>query len=455
MLRSTLALLLLCLASAATAQLSDPQAQLREKLRAETDVKTLQGVATVAYREGDYELMAIAADRLAELRPHVPHYRFLAARAYVKDGERRHAFDRLVRLMYDGLYFPLEGDPDFAPLRNTQLYTHLVENFARQKQPYGMVRNMFEIPAGVVADSLAWDAQQEAWLYASLIDGRIYRRSKDGDVNVFAAPSASNGLDSVTSLAIDDKRRVLWAANLSGRPLRASLIQFDLTSGEVVSRHAVAQPGVRLMDIEVTPDGAVYATDASNPAIWTVTAEAAAAKRGEPALVFMQSPELTGLRGLAVDSSGQYLFFSDYELGLYGVNIARRQIMPISLGEKLPLGAIDELEWMDDSLVLVQNIGPQRVLRLRIGSSAEGGLHSQMMAQSLPEFDYPTTATVVGNELVIIGASHRNTVDLKTGKSRDGEALPPQQVVAANLTHGWQPPKGSKPGSAPAEDAQN
>jgi hypothetical protein len=65
------------------------------------------------------------------------------------------------------------------------------------------------------------------------------------------------------------------------------------------------------------------------------------------------NPRLTSLRGLAVSGDGKNLYFTDYALGVFGVDlVAGTAFDVVHDGAKVPLGGIDGLYWYDNTLVV-------------------------------------------------------------------------------------------------------
>ena len=422
------------------------------EIGSETRIPALITIAQEAYGAGDYERMAAALARAVELRPHLADLRFLLAKAYALQDEKQSAYNALVILQSQGLSFRMTGDPDFENLRGYQLYDYLEEEFAKNAEPYAEPEPRFRLDGeNLLVEALAYDPKGGRFLAGSVTEGTVYTVDDDGSLTPFITPNPSNGLLGISALAVDPENNTLWVASgasphvVHGRPAdrgRTYLHQFSLDSGDYVARYAptVAGPGY-FIDLVLAPDGKVYAADSVRPVIWRLEPAAES-----PQLeAFFGSEALTGIRTLTIDDSGEYLYFADYELGIFGLRIGDNEAFEVHLGRNLNLSGIDLMRWFEDSLILVQNgVVPKRVLRFQLFDDHRNGRHAQAMTSGQPSFRNPTTGTLVGSDLVLIANSHRNAYDPATGRLREGAEVSPHQVVDVALDYGWiPPPEGS------------
>lgn len=415
----------------------------------ETRIPALVQRALTAYEAEDYERMEQVLERAVELRPQLADLRFLLAKAYALQDEKQAAFNALVELQSQGLSFPLEGDPDFENLRPFDLYDYLVEQFAKNGQPYAPPASRFEIEStDLLLESIAYDPTGDRYLVGSIATGTVYLVSDDGDLTPFIEPNEDNGLLGIADLLVDAERGVLWVASGASphvRHARASDLgasyvhRFDLQSGKPLARFRAATRASYFLDLALAPDGTVYAADSVNPVVWK-TNPAVTGGQGNLS-VFFGSNALTGIRAVAVDDRGEHVYFADYELGLFGVPVGSDQAFEVHLGQALNLSGIDQLLWYQDSLVAVQNgVSPRRVLRFQLFDDHRRGRHAQAMTSGQPYFRNPTAGTLVGDDLVIIANSHRNAYDPRSGKPTKDAELKPPKVVAIALDFGWMPP---------------
>ena len=428
-----------------------PAAPAEPAVAEETRLPLLVNRALAAYQAKDYAAMEENLKRVAELRPYLAQFRFLLAKAYALQDKKREAYDTLVRLQEQGLSLPLEGDEDFANIKGFQLYDYLVERFAKNAEPYGQASRVLTIDeTDLLIESIAWDPTREQFLAGSVINGTIYQVAESGELTAFIQPDETNGLLGVVDLEVDADAGVLWALSGASPQVKHARLpdagktyvhKFDLKTGKALARFHPPVPSSYLLDLALAPSGAVFVTDSAQPVVWQLPAEKASTNKNAPLDMFLAAGNLSGLRAITVDGAGKNLYFSDYEQGLFGVEIATKQPFRVHLGDRLNLSGIDAMDWYDDSLVLVQNgIVPRRVLRFQLFDDGRRGRHSQAMLSGQPEFRNPVATTMVGNQLHLIANSHRNAYDPRTGQLREGAEVKPHQVLKLSLDYGWLPP---------------
>jgi DNA-binding beta-propeller fold protein YncE len=192
------------------------------------------------------------------------------------------------------------------------------------------------------------------------------------------------------------------------------------------------QANMKLTNIAVGPDGTAYVADSGTPGVYQISPEDGQLVR------FFSAPNFTTLRGLAVDPTGEYLFFSDYELGLFGVSIADHKGFSIEGGTDINLGGVDGVYWYRDGLVLVQNGNkPQRVLRVALTPDRRRVLQAQSLLSAEPRFDSPSVAAINGSHLHVLANSHWNYYDAASGKPREGLELSAPVILDLDLEAGW------------------
>jgi hypothetical protein len=163
------------------------------------------------------------------------------------------------------------------------------------------------------------------------------RVAEDGKAQDFIVPDAANGLWGVFDLVADPARDALWVA--SGASVltphakpedygRSGVFRFRLSDGGFVSKTLLPADGQNhlLTALAVTPQGLVFAIDSVSNRLLKV--------EGEGFRVVVQNPQLGMLRALAATDDGKTLYFSDYELGLFGIDLASGKGFDVATNER-------------------------------------------------------------------------------------------------------------------------
>ena len=420
---------------------------IKEAIVQENRIPVLVEIARRAYAAKHLDVYELATHRLTTLRPYEGQFRFRLAEAYALLDKKSEAYNTLLQILRQGLSYSMEGDPDFDNIRGTEVYTFVRDGLKDNGRPKGSAEALFTSGRSDLAlEAIAYDPSQSGYLVGSITEGSVYRVAADGELTPFITPDKDNQLLGIFALAVDPKAGVLWVAtgasaaykNISFKDAgRTGIRKFDLKTGKFLRGFELpvdAQPRL-IASLVAAPDGGLFAADASR--IYRIE------PGGEELKGFLYSPTFSSLRGLALDPSGERLYFADYELGLFGVNVAEKKAFKITQGTT-NLGGIGSLNWYRDGLILVQEgIEPQRVVRLALNAEGTGGFHAQAILSAHPSLDSPRAATVVGDRVAVIASSHLERYDKRTGEPLDPAALAAQTVLSVDPAGNWKPPPKS------------
>src|SRR5262249_31945145 len=155
----------------------------------------------------------------------------------------------------------------------------------------------------------------------------------------------------------------------------------------------------------VGKDGHVFVADGDHGVIFRLD--------GGELKLLTQNPKLGTLRGMAVSDDGRILYFADYAMGVFGIDLTKDQ--PFALGrnpEKLVLGGIVGMYWYDGCLVLIESgMVPQRVMRLKLSADGRSVATVMPIDVAQPAFATPTLGAVIGDELYFIANSQKALYD--------------------------------------------
>lgn len=371
--------------------------------------RRLRSEGVDAIRADDLET---AAARLAEADSVVPNHpglillRARVAAAMAAPDEALAHIDRYARA---GLTVNLPAD--LAALDDAPGFAAIAQRLAANAAPHGAERLsvVFRMPGAGLTEGVARDEARGLWLVSQVAGRTILAVDGQGTVTPWSAPDADLG--GVAGLAVDAGRDRLWAASAPLPPSRregaeappSALLEFELSSGRLVARHALpgeAGDDASLGDVALAPDGVLYAADSMGGGLYRLTPGGGALQTLVPPGVF-GSPQ-----GMAVAPDGRGLIVADYSSGLYRVDLGSGAVTRMAAPEDAVLIGIDGLVSDGAALYAVQNgVAPQRVLKLTPDAGWRGLEGVTVMAAALPELSEPTTAMVLGRDLVLVARS--------------------------------------------------
>ncbi len=314
--------------------------------------------------------------------------RQLAAANDARDGETvRTGLTRLAALGYApsqqtiDLLAPYLPAPEMATLR---------QRFAANRASVQASRLLINVPAQhQLIEGIAWDSRTGRLFAASVVSRALLVREAQGW-------RAVEGLEtgSLFGLAIDSRRRLLWAASgvveqtPSPETAFRGLIAVDLATLRPTRRLAAPAEGTPA-DIAVAADGTVYASDPNSGAIYR-------ARAADTELSILVPPgRLRSPQGLVPSADGRRLYVSDYGYGLAEVMLADGSVSRLESDANTMLDGIDGLyPWRGGLLAIQNGTSPRRILFLTL--SANGGRIAdvRVLESGNPDWGEPTLGAV-------------------------------------------------------------
>jgi hypothetical protein len=394
---------------------------------------------------------AIVWRRLTTLSPHNPNYLYSLTVNYALADDKSQAYNALLAIQQAGVGFDLTGEPRFANLHGTEVWDYLVKlHDSARNDSFGEGAVAFEIaPGDRLLESIAWDPVGKSFLLGSARDGVIYRSDRNGRLTAWANPEGESWW-SIFDIKVDAARKFVWvttaaiphfkgyAAEMAGR---ASLLKLDLESGKLLA--AYPAPNDRLPhilnSIAVSSKGFVVVGEGLRGQLF---------KLENDALVpLMAEPKLNSIRGMVFSPDDRILYFTDYERGLFGLEIARSTAFDLEAPGDAMLYSIEGLYMYEGQLVAIQNgFSPNRVARFKLSEDGHKIEQTVPVEANNPAFATPTIGTLVGNDLYYIANSQRSYYD-SYGLLKGGKPLPPVKVFKTNVRHNWEFRRPSLPAS--------
>jgi len=375
--------------------------------------------AMEAYEKRDYATYYERFSRLSALLPSDPGVVFRLAGASVLTGRTAEAESLLKRFAAMQVERDLASSPDFASIRESELFKAAVAAVAALKTPVGTETIAFRLPEkDFIPEGIAWDAGTRTFLVSSIYLRKVVRVGRDGAVRDLVQ-AGQDGLWSALGIDVDPGRRTLWVCSTAykqGKGAKpedegqAALFAFHADSGKLLGRYPLGggAKGHSCDSVAVGPHGDAYVSDGETSEVYRL-------RRGAKALeTFLPATSLYAAQSLAFPPGGKIVFIADYGRGVVRVDLATRKVTLLPAPPEAVLGGIDGLAYSGGSLYAVQNgVQPNRVLRLRLSSRLDRIASVELLARSLPIHDEPTLATAVDGNLYYIANSHWGRFDDK------------------------------------------
>ncbi|MEO5881491.1 MAG: SMP-30/gluconolactonase/LRE family protein [Caldimonas sp.] len=281
----------------------------------------------------------------------------------------------------------------------------------------------------LVPEGIAWDAARKRFLVGSVAQRKIVAIERRGKARDFSRPE--DGLDTVLGLAVDGRRRLLYAVSTNGfedsarTGRRNAVVIYDLGRGRRVARHDVPE-ALQLNDVAVAADGTLYATDSAAGSIYRM-------RPGEHRLTLFGSARAArGANGIAVAPDGA--IYVTLSTGIGRVDPRSGILVRLPQPDSVTSGGIDGLYWHGGDLIGVQNsTNPGRVIRLRL---ADGGRRIEglvvLQSHHHPAFVEPTTGAIADGAIHVLANTYVGSYR-PDGRLRDADKLKPTIVLAVPL----------------------
>lgn len=385
--------------------------------------RRLENKAVAAYKARDYTAYLADLKQASDLRPNHPRLLYNLAGAYALNGKTDESLALINRLIAMGLYFPFEKDDDFKSFGRQKLDD--VKALAEaNKKPINASTRAFTLPdKEFIPEGIAYDPAARRFFVGSIHKGKIVSVDKNGAVSDFSAPG--DGLWSVSGMAVDSKRRLLWAATTAFPQMKglnaaddgkAGVFKYDLTTGKLLQKYLLPNTPEKhaLGDLILDKTGRVYATDSVAPVIYTLAPDGAALE------VFLRNPDFASLQGPAFTPDRKTLFVADYSKGIFRIDIASKMVVRVKPSEYVTLLGIDGLYYRDGNLVAIQNgVNPQRVLEIRLNKDQTEALSSKTLEANHADFFEPTLGVLVGKDFYYVANSQWPLVNEKAVLSKE------------------------------------
>jgi len=375
-------------------------------------------------------------------RPNMPGMMHRLAGAYAANvsnsaaggDNRERALGLLEKLARMGLAFNVAGDADFAALKDDVRFRAVVEAMAENTQPVVKSRPAFELAEkDFLPEGIAYDEHTRSFFIASVHQRKIVKRLWTGQVKPLSA--AADGLWSVVAIAVDAKRRLLWATTAAMDQTRdvdekdigrTAILKYDLDREKLLARLELPRSDVKRVfgDLVVAANGDVYISESLEGGLYRVS--------GEQLQPFVAPGSFASPQGMVIfPNNRQWLYVADYSLGLARVDLQSKNVVWLSPPADSCLLGMDALTRHGNKLIATQNgLRPHRVVEIAL--DAQGQLkHVARLESSHPRYSEPTLGVVVGNDFYYVANSQWDFFE--RGKTPPPEQLKPPLILRLPL----------------------
>lgn len=372
--------------------------------------------ATAAHDAKDYATMEQKLREALKLRPAHPAALYNLAAAQALKGERKDAMETLEGLVEMGLYYEPGKDPDFAVLANSERFTGIGKDFAKNARPAGRTRTVLRVVnrPTFIPEGLAYDDDEHEYFIGSVHERVIQRGKAGGDTQAFVLPGAT--MWAPLGMAADTDRHLLWVATAAipemGEPeskdiSKSAIVAFDLRSGERKRRYLLEEPGEhQLGDLTLARNGTIYTTDAKAGVLYALDTSSGKFE------ALTKPGELASPQGVVQGRDRNVLFVADYTQGLFRYDLYRKELRRLDVSRDICVYGIDGLYRYKDDLVAVQNgLRPHRVVQFELDDRGRRVTRARVLASAQPYFDEPTLGVVIDDHFDFVANSQWNKFD--------------------------------------------
>ena len=218
----------------------------------------------------------------------------------------------------------------------------------------------------LIAEDIAYDPATSRFFVSSVRHRKILAMSKDGKFTDFLADSEWP----ILALAVDAKRRLLWATTAAmpegldykaGDDGKSPLLQFHLDSGKLLRRYDIPTTGKHALgDMTLAASGDAYISDGYG-VVYRLRSG------GEQLEVLIGPGTFRSPQTPALSDDGRKLLVPDYSRGISIVDLATKESKLLSHPPELSLGGIDGMYLSGRTLIAIQNgTAPPRIIRMQL-----------------------------------------------------------------------------------------
>ena len=271
----------------------------------------------------------------------------------------------------------------------------------------------------LLPEGICFDAEGDVFFLGSMRKSKILKISRDGEVEVFVAPT--EGLDrAYLGMRIDPVRRVLWAAwhqepkpgqQASDVTLWTGISKFDLSDGSLVREYMIKKSDENHLfnDVTIARDGTVYFTSFSFGMIYTIDPE------NDEIEEFLQMPADVWTNGIDLTPDDRYLFVVG-NAHIFRVDLETGELLELPEPEVGLVGYGDGLYFHDGDLLAItahRDDGQliSRVVRFHLPPTLDCIDTVEVLDQEHPLYSIPTTGAIADDWFYYVATAQIDKID--------------------------------------------
>jgi WD40 repeat protein len=406
---------------------TNPPTEFELKLNNTSNVTKLMALAAEARKQKNHEYLQKTMEKVVALNPNNPALNFQLAEAYALNDEKTKAFNALIELQKQGLYFDLQNNINFANIKKYPVFEYIKNNIDVNAQHFGEGKESFNINksfSGLLFENIVFDANSQSFLMGSLRDGSVIKVNTSNGAITRLIPAAKGGVDgpwATLDLAVDEKNDVLWVASSAitqfGKMTKvttgmAGIFKYKLSTGEFIKSYITPEskrPSL-ISRIHLTNQGKLYLLDIQNKEVlaWD--------SKTDKISLALSLKQFNDVRSLTTDETGNMLYLSDNERGIMVIDMKNQKTYAIENNEALNLIGITDLTFDDNGLIIIQSgFSPERIMRLELNQDKNAITNIFPIESANPAFDSPSYGVVVGEGFYYIANSQTPKTNMYGG----------------------------------------
>ncbi len=338
-----------------------------------TDIPTLLQMADETLSSKSYINHEIVMKRLVELRPFSPDFRFSLVKAYALQDKKSEAYNELIGIQKAGLSYPVGEMEGFDLIKGTGAFGYIEENMVKNANPYGKGEPVFDISknySGMLFENMAFDKKGKRFLFSSIRSGSVYQHTEAGGFKEFIKPGNPvtgpwGGID----LVVDNDSDVLWVASATlphyvgtsqANFGKAMISKYRLSTGELINNFAMqnADQPMLYSALHLTEGKNLFFINAFTSDVFKIK------KDGDQVEFVVSIPGLKSIKALTSNQQETLLYLSDFDQGLFVINFATSQVLPLIKSKTGFYAGINDLFYDQGDLVVIQGgVFPARLMR--------------------------------------------------------------------------------------------
>jgi hypothetical protein len=247
---------------------------------------------------------------------------------------------------------------------------------------------------------LAYDAVSQRFLFADRLGRKLIVVGEGTNHPVDLVRAESAGFLEISAVEIDARRGDLWVASSSPDAATGSLHRLQLVSGrplKVFPAGADLEP-VKLVDLTVTPAGAVLVLDARGGQVLALGPGATALER----VVTIDAAEPASI---AVEG-GERIAYVAHRDGLARIDLQRRTVTAMMAPKGVSLARVERIRAYHHALIAVQveADGSRRIVRFDLNAGGSAITRAATLASSVATAA-DTNMTISGDDVLYVAAA--------------------------------------------------